>query len=66
MDRVYCARVVTWEHDLGAKEFRGLRSFHKPIFAYYVLLERMTPIRSLLHPLDKGMFRRVGIGHDDD
>ena len=65
INSIYCARIATWEHDLGNKAFHGLHSVRKPVFAYYILLQRIAPVRSLLHPLDKGMFRRIGIGADE-
>lgn len=64
-ERVYCARIATWEHVLGEKAFRGRFSSHNPIFAYYLILQRVGSKRSLLHPLDKGTFRRIGIGADE-
>lgn len=65
VEKVYCAKISTWEHDLGAKEFRGLLSYHKPIFTYFLVLQRVHAKPTLLHPLDRGMFRRIGIGADE-
>lgn len=63
--RVYCARISTWKHVLGAKEFRGLLSAREPVFAYFLILQRVGSRRSLLHPLNRGTFRRIGISADE-
>ena len=62
---VICARIASWEHDLGARESQGLYSTHRPIFTYYLVLQRIHFPRALRHPLDKGLFRRIGIGADE-
>lgn len=65
LDDIICARIASWEHDLGDKDFRGLQSFHRPTFTYCLVLQRVRRPRKLFHPLDRGLYRRVGLGADE-